>query len=204
MIQYESLIFLSGGLDSTFVCWKLLKENKDKRYLIVHCNMQNFCNREKFEREATKSILDNLKNDGLNNFDFLECGFDYGTLKNIVKDIELWGFLQATIFRNEKDYTIKNIVICKSADDANLAGYEERSKRRYNLIEAMLGYVPEFKYPIEHLTRKEMIDELPENYLNEISFCRKPGVHGKACNKCATCKETIKYLKNKNIIKYKE
>ena len=81
--NYESVIFLSGGLDSTFTCRKLLKENKDKRYLIVHCNMTNHEGRMSYEKEATKKVLMHLRYEGLNNFDYNECSFDYGTLKKV-------------------------------------------------------------------------------------------------------------------------
>lgn len=196
MKRYDRLIFLSGGIDSTFTLYKWLianqsRENK-KQILIHHVNMTNQEGRCEFETRATKAVIDWFIKKGWNNFTFTESSFDYGNLKHIVQDIELIGFMQGVLLRSKK-YSVDKVIICASKYDLTLPGYEDRSRRRYNIIKAMMEKDIEFDYPIIELTREEMIKEMPKSLLKLCWFCRKPS-SGMPCGECRTCLNTIPYL----------
>jgi 7-cyano-7-deazaguanine synthase in queuosine biosynthesis len=191
--KYKSLIFLSGGIDSTAVCYKLLKENTNQRFLIYHCNFRDYQHRHDYEKLAVNKIIRYFKENNLNNFDYINSDFSYGNINAIVQDIELWGFFMGLILRG-KSYDIENISICASKFDLQQGEeYEARSRRRYNVIKALLEYEPVYTFPIKDLTREDLIKLLPKNLLEMTWFCRRPN-DGRPCGKCKTCVNTLPYL----------
>lgn len=77
--------------------------------------------------------------------------------------------------------------------------YGDRSRRRYNLIQALTEKEIKYIFPIENLSREEVIRQTPEEVRKLIHFCRIPnGVVGAKCGRCKTCRHTIKILEKIN------
>jgi hypothetical protein len=194
-MNYDTLICLSGGIDSTFAIWDWWQRNGHNpkaRLLIHHCHMETREGRLKYESEATRKIIQYFESNGFKNFDYTESSFSYGTIKHIVQDIEIIGFLMGVMCRS-REYQIASISICASKYDLTLAGYGQRSERRYNVIKALTGKIYSYSYPIINYDRKDMIEMMPRELLDLCWFCRTPD-NGKPCGKCKTCKSTLPYL----------
>ena len=191
-MKFDALIFLSGGMDSTYCAWKWMKDNPEKTLLIHHIDLVNHEGRARLEARAVENILRWFTKSGLKNFKYTETHVNYKTLPGFPYDIELAGFFQALILRKHE---ISEVIICASSHDLGLPGYENRAKRRYDIIKAMVP--PETKlnyvYPIIEMDRTEVIQGLPVDLRKMTWFCRRPR-SGQPCRECATCKETLPYL----------
>jgi 7-cyano-7-deazaguanine synthase in queuosine biosynthesis len=187
----DTIVTLSGGIDSTYVTWDYLRNNLDKTLYIHHCNLKSKGNRWEYEKKAVDGILRWFKSKGYTNYQYTESTFDYGSIGFIAYDIEVLGIFIGVILRKLK---LKNVLICASKDDYGQATYAKRAASRCSIVNSMLETPPNYMYPIKEKTREEMIMELPKDLLKLCWYCRTPTKSGKACGKCSTCKNTTKYL----------
>ena len=192
--NYEGVLCLSGGFDSTNVAYNLLKNNPDKRYLFIHIIMVQSKERYIYENEAVKKILAEFKKDGLINFDLKTCKIDSGTV-GMIKDIENCGWALGIALRNPK-YNIDKIYFCGSKEDFEQGpDFYVRYNRRLDIIKAITSKT-EFTIvePNRNTPREDVIKSLPQKYRELVWFCRTPTYQGKPCEYCHTCKQTLQYL----------
>lgn len=196
----EVIVNLSGGIDSTYLLWKYLKEGRN--VLVHHCSIKNFEGRIVPESIAVNKILKWLIRNNLNNFKFLNSYFDYGNLNFIVRDIEVIGFLTGVILRNPLHKNIKEIAISANANDESNNPNEQSVVRRKELLSSIMprkefeGYELDcqISFPIINMTKKEIMKDMPKDLLELCWFCRKPIADGDTflpCKKCKTCKEVL-------------
>jgi 7-cyano-7-deazaguanine synthase in queuosine biosynthesis len=183
----ETLINLSGGVDSVYCVWKLLKENPDEKFLIHHVARGKTV-RTKKEKESVDSVLKYLKDNDLTNYKYIETtGYDLPKSVSAIKGIEMVGFFTGVILRSYKN--IKKIVICANSEDLVQGdGYNLRSKTRFDITHATSrGIEVEYLYPIRNMTKGEIADSLPVELLSLCFYCRKPDMEGNPCGKCQPC-----------------
>lgn len=178
------LLQLSGGIDSAFVLWEWLKNNPDEICLVHHINLKNHEGRLEFEKIAVDNILKWFMNQGLNNFIYLESGFDYGTVNYIIKDVEICGLFLGIILRNPKWSGIEKILM-PIYEDINSA----REIRKRKILD-IVSYNKKVKieYPLKGLTKLDVINKIPKELLELTWYCRKP-INKILCGKCYTCNE---------------
>jgi 7-cyano-7-deazaguanine synthase in queuosine biosynthesis len=188
----NTLINLSGGLDSVYCAWRLLKENPEEKFLIHHVARDKMI-RTKKEKEAVASVLSYLKNSGITNFKYIETqGYVLPKGVSSIKGIEMVGFFTGVILRTYKN--IKNVVICANAEDlVQGEGYDLRSKTRFNITDATSrGVEINYLYPIKHMTKGEIADSLPVELLSLCFYCRTPDSKGNPCENCQPCRNIRK------------
>jgi 7-cyano-7-deazaguanine synthase in queuosine biosynthesis len=192
-MEPEVLIAFSGGLDSTFILWQHLIENPNSKALVFHVEL-NTKREPRAEREnmAVKEILKWFTENGLNNFEYIEgFKFDYGDFRRVtIKDIQIISMFKAIILKREKYNSITKIKFGWHRGEVNSEEINKgfRVKKMFEALE--VNRKIEFLFPIEHLTRKDMVEKLPNDLLKLISSCRKP-ILNKPCKKCKTCLEFI-------------
>lgn len=191
------LLNLSGGIDSAYCAYKLLKEGRS--LLIHHCILKNIENRHEQEYRAVQHCLNYLKKNGLNNFEYLETSFDYGNINALIFDVEIIGFLSGLVLRNTKYHKIKDVVISVNKNDPT--GQNINCARRVisnactEIVLKLINKEVNFIYPIINMTKEEIINDCPKDLLSGLWWCRTPQ-YGKICGKCKTCLETNSFLVN--------
>lgn len=195
MRNYDLLINLTGGLDSTFAAWDYLINNPKGSLLIHHCILKNYQMRNDKEAESVHKILEYFQNTGLKNFDYIETEFSTKGLTHGINDIEVIGFLNSCIIRSNS-IRCEHIAITASAQDLKQgASYEVRSKSRFDIIKLVSRTEPNYIWPIKDLTRTDMLLRLPDELKKLLWFCRTPTAAGNPCGKCKTCRWTLPYIK---------
>lgn len=170
----ELLVNFSGGIDSTFLLYKLLKEKRN--VLVHHCVLENPENRGLPENVAVNNILNWLVENNLNTFKYITSGFHYGNLGYIVRDVEVIAFMSSVILRNPLHSSIKEIAISANSEDETIDPNEESMVRRNKILDAILpkGNNVKLIYPIIDKSKQDIIKEMPEDLFKMTWFCRTP------------------------------
>lgn len=187
------LINLSGGLDSTYVAYHTLKNMYPRKVLLYHIHLVNAEKRSQSELKAVGGILNYFDKIGLKNYEYIHSAFNYGSLNKVtLKDIQIIATFNAALLKNPLYNNIIEIPLCwhkgEVNSDINNRGF--RVKKVFESLEVPYNRV-KLTFPIENLTRKEMIDGLPIELVSKISSCRKRDINNKPCHVCKTCKEYI-------------
>lgn len=155
--------------------------------LIHHVYMVNTEGRAEYELRAVQNILAWLREHGLDNFTYHQTAFDYGTVRQIARDINVIAFV-AGIVLAQHSHTHK-AVICSSADDLRRqAPMPWTQELRRWLTERMCGRELEWLMPNAKKTKAEVIGEMPPDLYALCWHCRVPK-DGKPCGGCETCRE---------------
>lgn len=191
----STLLNLSGGFDSVYSLYKYAMENK--HLIIHHCNLHTHEGRGDIERVAVHNIMNYIMKQFPNfKYIYVETDFDYGDNHSIFKDKDVIGFMTATLLNNRR-YNINKVIISSNKEDIGRPDYYIASEnRRKHIIEYCSNRKPDYLYPIEHLTKQEIIEELPKELCELVWYCRKPIVD-KICGICKTCKSVIPHLEKR-------
>ena len=119
MNHFQTLLNLSGGIDSVFCLW--LYAQHQWPLIVHHCHLINWTNRAAHELEAVKNVLEWIGEHMPLQMHLIQTQFDYGNM-GIVQDKEVIGFLNGCLLRDRR-YLIQNIIVCSSRDDINRFGY---------------------------------------------------------------------------------
>ena len=179
------LLSWSGGIDSTSCLWQLLRDGKE--VLAHHVRLKNREGREPYEKQAVDAIFEWLRARKLSGgLTYHETGFDYGTVKRIVRDITIMGAVSGFVAAGYP--SIKTMVIAGSATDDRRRSIGVARERRRVLAETMAGRSFEWIQPNKSKTKAQVMAEMPPDLLALCWYCRKPR-DGKPCGQCHTCRE---------------
>jgi len=180
------LVNLSGGVDSVHAAWRLLAEGR--KVLLHHCIIHNREGRAEVERRAVRGVVDWLNRRGLTRFELLESGYNQGNLGALPYDVELVGFLTGVILRDRRRQDIGTVVVSCNASDVSVTNpTTPRVVRRKQLAELMAGRELSWWMPFAHLTKAQMVEELPHDLLAVCWWCRRSGPQ--QCGACRPCRE---------------
>ena len=212
-MKLTTFINLSGGVDSTYYLWRWLTENPTETILVHHCLF--FKSRVKEEKRAVDDILGYLRKQGLTNFKYVETGMQKGTLTGRVIDIEALSSISAVVIKCHTP--IKNVLLSYCAEECPQLSQHLKTKgidtfspsHRYSRVNRVLETITErsFSYLCYHgkdgglMSKKEMIETMPQELLEMTWFCREPR-GGKPCGDCFNCKRcmpAIRKRKNEGI-----
>jgi 7-cyano-7-deazaguanine synthase in queuosine biosynthesis len=193
MKNCDTLLHFSGGQDSTYALYSYLRDNPKKHLLVHHVNLNHKAeDRVNQEAAACKKIMRWLRANGYGNFTYLESSFSYGDLPRIsIKDIQVVAMFTGIILRTTEYKHIKKVILSWHRGEVNAP----EIGRGYRVKKVLKGLdVEEDRYellfPIEHLTRQDMAEDMPSTLLGLCHCCRKP-VGNKSCGRCKPCKELI-------------
>ena len=198
-------INLSGGVDSTYYLWRWLKEHPDETILVHHCLYNKL--RRDVEAEATNKILQRLKDNGLNNFRYVETEFNRGTVRTVLVDVCVMGAISGIILRGRR--AVKNVLMSYCWEETpkirawlrqkrSLRTFpaSERSGVFIRAIELFARRQFVFQIPYMNVTKEQMIKELPMELLDATWFCRKPR-KGKPCGGCFNCNRCLPHIRRR-------
>ena len=200
------MIPFSGGLDSTYLMWKNLKDGN--RVLPVYFDVTNNEDKSILEQQQSRLIAKEL----INEFD-VKINIEYVTKFGINVINTLVNFPQPLMwaislpFGVEKD--IDEIQIgYVMGDDAIL--YTKEIKRLYYSTKPFSSHTPKLKFPLlkEKLHKEDLINCLPEPYHKLIISCENPRLLNfgykekysgigyreyKLCCDCVPCRKIISH-----------
>lgn len=200
----DTLINLSGGVDSAYALWKFLKTGQVP--LVFHCKLGNefgpqaVRRRREYEWESVQNIISWCKSQGLPEFEFVFNEFDYGSVGWCVNDIEIIGFMNGILLRQtaaynlrDKDYSnISKIIVSSNVGDVGSIGYEHRSKLRKDITQLVAMRPIEFVSPMKDMQKLDILLECPQELIDLCYWCRVPWGDNKVCGVCDPCKQIVK------------
>jgi 7-cyano-7-deazaguanine synthase in queuosine biosynthesis len=203
--ESDTLLMFSGGLDSTGALWSLLKNTKYNLH-IHHLHLINKENRAAVEKQAVINILSYISK-GHANIKYSESYHQYPTYsylnkmndglaihENFMFDSDIYNFIAGNICMCLPN--IKRVAIGRTLSDDNPV-IRERATRGNELLKLFAPDVEKI-YPVEHLSKAEIYNMLPEDLRNLTWSCRTPIFLDKntveECGECATCLD-IKKIK---------
>ncbi len=181
-----TLLNYSGGIDSLYC---LLFSQYD---VVHHCSIINHEGRYQQELRAVDATLRLVRKHRKKPFEFIHTTYDYGNTPKIVLDKDVIGFQTGMLMRS---MPIDKVIVSSNLEDVSKHGYYFRTEqRRKSIIRSVSGKSPEYLMPIAHLSKSELIENIPLQYLKLAWYCRKPR-GGQPCGKCITCKAVHPYYK---------
>ena len=189
------LLNLSGGIDSAHTLELLLQQGE--RVLVHHTRLHNWEGRMSKERQAVGYLLDRLERKGYGSqIEYEETAFDYGTVRYVIKDVFIWGFLTALILSNPRRADVDRVAIAGHAESAFVNNPRQHQGMK-DTVKSVLGREPEWIYPIRHLTKHQVVQAISQDLLELCWWCRKPRHNGEPCNRCRTCVKVNTALKER-------
>lgn len=191
MTSPDTLLLLSGGIDSAYCMWWALSQGRALH--VHHVHLKNHEGRLQYEARAVEGILNWMREQGLTSFRYTESSFDYGSIRWIVKDHCVWAFFIGIILAGPQNKGIKR-VIRPDHFDSLPTGPDgpgmQRAHRRYREISWQIHERDDiiWEHPIQHLTKAQVIRSMPPGLLELCWWCRRPTVSGEPCHRCYTCR----------------
>jgi len=179
--------------------WKAL--SRGRRLHVHHVHLKNHEGRLNYEAQAVKRILDWMRGQGLTSFRYTESAFDYGTLRWIAKDHNIWAFMIGIICGDPLNRSITKVIRPDHWDSLPSGpdgpGMKLAHRRYRNISFEVCRRELTWEHPIQHMMKADVIRDMPPDLLACCWWCRKPTSDGKACHSCYTCKLVDAALPNK-------
>ncbi len=196
-------VLFSSGLDSTYLMYKNLEEGN--RVYPIYIEIKNNENKSKVEKQAVRMLCKvftkKYGHDYIESPKFVTEILVNGRPDLLLQQLPLWIF--GMMYTDLLSYD--EIQIAYVANDDALS-YLSEIKKLYNSYKWIVhnGKLPKLKFPLTKTTKREMMDELPDEYRNFISSCENPELkpyHIKLndlrmqffepCGECVPCQRII-------------
>lgn len=182
-VSADTLLMLSGGVDSTWCLWDRVQRGLSTRTHHVHLTDRE--GRRDVEARAVRDVLQWMDdNGGRELIDHTESSVDFGELW-IPPNYFLWAYWIGAISAQSAGLNYRTIIDPLTADDHPEAA--DASDRAYEtLARLMTGRVPNIEHPIRHMRKADLIAAMPAELVDLCWWCRFPRA-GQACHSCHTC-----------------
>lgn len=184
----DTLLLLSGGIDSAYCLWRRVKAGLPTR--VHHVSLRDKCGRHPFEDAAAHNIVKYLEaNGGRGLIHYTESVTDFGGLRYVPRNHHLWAYWTGAILSFEPH--LKRVVKATHVDafrhGPNTPAVANVNRTYDAGIKAVAGRVPVWVYPMAHMLKAEVIQAMPPELLELCWFCRVPADGGVPCGTCYTC-----------------
>lgn len=187
-IKPQTLLMLSGGIDSTGCFYKLVQEKTNLH--VHHLHLDNPEQRHVAEASAVEKIIPYMKK--LGEFTYSESYHKYPEFNgNFLWDSDIFSFTAGHICQAIP--TIQQVAIGMTASDKQ-PGLNDRIIRAARVFSAF-GTKAKKVYPVQSMSKKEVYDMLPEDLRTLTWSCRTPIYKGgdiSMCGRCKACHEIKK------------
>lgn len=188
----DTLLLLSGGLDSVLALWLHVKAGRAIR--THHVRLSNWEGRQAAEAAAVGRVLDWMRANGYGRLiHHTESKFDYGDLRYIVRDHNIWGLVAGIVLADPKRAGNVTKVIRTFHRDSVVGGaassHGQRAAEAWDQPIQRLARNPiTYVYPLADMTKAEIVRALPDDLLALCWWCRRPR-SGQPCHDCHTCRQ---------------
>ena len=198
-------ILFSGGLDSTYLMWKALKDGHNA--YPIYISIKNNSNKVTVEKQQSNLIIRELNNEFDTNINLHEfANIEVGDSSNLtLPQPFLWSTL-VNVGGGLDDFDELQIGYVMG-DDA--IGYIDEIKKLYRATKPFIVKQPKLTFPITKVYKNEIVNRLPEQYLKLITSCENPNLKSygitinggitkdvkyrffEPCGECLPCEKTI-------------
>jgi 7-cyano-7-deazaguanine synthase len=204
MSKKIALLF-SGGLDSTYLLWKNLKEGNTVTPIYVEIKnneKKTILEKNRIEllhKEFKKEFDPDAYWEGNSKLKHLHYLFNVGVSANedslYFKQVPIW--TAATLFMQSLD--VDEIQIGYVSNDDAIP-YLDDIRKIYKSYQAICKPMKPLKFPLTKFKKELMARELPEKYLNLVVSCENPQIISSKdvelveylpCCRCEPCKRII-------------
>ena len=193
----DTLVNLSGGLDSTYVLWRHLSDHTTPP-LVHHCVLKTKANGVRWEREldAVRAILAWLCDHDLGHFEYVESTVDYRGLGAHPRDNLTIELMTGTILLNPAYRSIRRTLSCVASTEVarvnrqrvDFAGYRARSLAMRRMVWHPRRRRPRDLVtvePIRHMSKHDVWQATPPELRALTASCR----YGIDCGRCHSCRQ---------------
>ena len=184
----EHLLMLSGGLDSAWCLKHLVESGLPVR--THHVTLRDWEGRAHVEGQAVGRVLDWARRNGYGHLiTHSTSAVDFGDVMWIPQNFHLWAYWAGTLMAAPANKAIDKVVLPRHSDAFTTPAGAKRSDAAYRAhIKAISGRTPKLVYPMAHLTKAEVVRDLPADLRSACWWCRRPR-NGQPCHECMTCKQ---------------
>ena len=200
--QEATVVMVSGGVDSAYMLYKLLKDNTNMN---LHAHHIRFITHKRFYRwdvedAACEKIWNYLST--IRPFSHSTSTIDLSEFPYTGWDTDTQLFVGSRVAMNlTADKTF--LALGVNADDFAMPDIKERVKRKTvaNLWGAILGSMDEVfrekvssevSFPLKNMTKQEILNNMPQDLIDLCWSCREPVRENgeiKPCGVCHACKQ---------------
>jgi hypothetical protein len=190
-----TLLMLSGGADSAVALIKLLTENDEPVFchhiIMIDSESQT---RHKPQEIACEKIVKYCRKH-YRDFTYTKSSWNF-PLSHFGWNLTLCAFVGARVLRSFRRARIDRYAVGVIDEPHTLGMWEERLQEIEmtfygGLVSAKLPYKPEIIWPVADMTKTDILNSLPDELLEIVSFCRNPSDLGnntfQPCGKCISC-----------------
>lgn len=189
----DTLLLLSGGIDSAYCLWQRVNAGLPTR--VHHVHLADAEGRAAVESRAVRQVLAWLHTnyDAGRLIEYSESSVDFTDLW-VPLNHHLWAYWAGAILAAPQGRDYRFVVVPRHSDafhDGDVDGPAAQASDAAYLghIELMApGRVPTLTYPIKHLTKAEIVAAMPADLLACCWWCRRPEPGPKPCHDCYTCR----------------
>ena len=183
----KTLLNLSGGIDSTYVAYKWLKEHPKEKLLIHHCSLRTREERWKKEDEAASNIIQWLKENGLDNFEYIESVMDNRQIKPSMWDSSIMAVFTAMIVNS---YGVTQVLNNTPKDEYTRLGQGilQMLSRARQIRQAITSKPLDTVFMLKDMSKRQIIESMPKELFELCWYCRIPQ-GDETCGQCHTCKQ---------------
>ena len=190
----------SGGMDSTYLAWRLLKCKTPYLHL-HHVSIRNKYGLWKKQDEMVKPILSCFKKEGFN-FSYSESVFGFPDWSQVGFDSDLLLLIAQKLAQNFVGKKVELLMGWLPSDMERLV-IADRAKRHVtsNIWKALIESAGNRQdidnniyFPLieANISKSKIIQEMPKDLMDLTWSCRHPTKDGRTCGWCHSCLEIKK------------
>lgn len=183
------LLMLSGGLDSAW-CLRHYAE-QGRRLRTHHVSLHDHEGRGAVEDRAVNRVLKWAEKQGYGHLiEHSTSRVEWGSTGWIPKNYHLWAWWAGAILAAPQHRGITEIALPRHSDAFTSSTGAVLSDRAYAAhIEAIAGRSVTVLTPMLHLTKAQVVADLPPELVKAAWWCRRPEPTGAPCHRCMTCRQ---------------
>lgn len=199
----DTLLMLSGGIDSTWCLWQRARAGLPTR--THHVTLSDHEGRAAVEDRASAAVVEWVRahaappapGTGTGRAEDMvqhtSSSVGWGTTGWLPRNYWLWAYWAGAIMAAPRNRRLANLVIPRHSDafrgGPDSPGAHASDTAYTTVVEAMTGRPVTLTYPMLHLAKAQVIESLPAELLALTWWCRRPRPGGVACHVCGTCRQ---------------
>ena len=175
---------LSGGLDSTYLAYKELKDGND--ITVGYVKMLNNTYKTEYEESARSRIIEMLREDFP---DRSIC--DNGTVLEAHVRIADVSYMPQLMLLMSGCFHGSDMCDCVKMGyvngDSSIKYIDDILEMWNCMMKVRVGVAPELSFPLSKVSKDEICNSLPDKYLDVVWTCENPNSDGTPCCSCGPC-----------------
>lgn len=188
----DTLLLLSGGLDSAYVLWSRVQQELPTH--VHHVHYKSRMGRQEVESRAVGNILEWMdRHRGRGLITYSESGVDNGKLW-VPFNYFLWAYWIGAILASPAGAGYQTVLYPLHSDD-HPAEVRDSEIAVRTMVRLMAGREVNLEYPIRDMHKADIVAAMPEELLELCWWCAMP-LNGRPCRSCQSCLIMAAALRN--------